>query len=122
MIKLPRLVTIILGITTCLSTARADPSLNFYFNSISGGSGSGGSGLSMTGLIYGLSDNATSIPTSVDLFTINGVPVNTTFANIGGAFQTFTVSNGSITAANYNLTRFGDGDQPIPGTPYTNSP
>ena len=107
-----------LGLMVLMSTVKADPLLNFYFNANTGVSGSGGSGLSMSGLIYGLSDNATSIPTSVDLYTINGVTVNTTFANISGAFQTFTVSNGSITAANYNLTRLVDGDQPIPGTPY----
>ncbi|MEN9842060.1 MAG: hypothetical protein RL376_1860 [Verrucomicrobiota bacterium] len=114
MTKLPRFVTLILA-AAFLAPFSTYASLNFYFNSNPGGTGSGGSGLSMTGLIYGLSDNATSIPTSVDLYTINGVTVNTTFANIGGAFQSFTVSNGSITAANYNLTRFGS---PIPGTIY----
>jgi len=71
----------------------------------------------MNGLIYGLTDNATSVPSSVDLFTINGVTVNTTFTIVGGS-QTFTVSNGLITAANYNVTLLGSGGGAIPGTPY----
>ena len=106
-----------------LATMGSASALDFTFSSV-GSLHSGGVNASMTGEIFGLSDNATGNPASVEVFTVNGVTVNTIFQNTGSAYyENFTVTNGQITAANYGNAIVGAGLPPnqqlIPGTPYS---
>jgi len=106
----------------CFSqNAKAQSLLDFDFYSTTGTTSA-----SMSGRIFGLSDNSTSTPSSVTLFTINGVTVNTIFSVYDTPARNFTVDNGQITAANFNITmrgtsRFENGrpvQTAIPGTDY----
>jgi len=110
------------ALTTCFSqNAKAQSLLDFDFYSTGGTTSQ-----SMTGRIFGLSDNSTSTPSSVALFTINGVTVNTIFSVYDSIYRNFTVDNGQITVANFNITmrgtsRFQNGrpvETAIPGTDY----
>jgi hypothetical protein len=87
----------------CFSqNAKAQSLLDFDFYSTTGTTSA-----SMSGRIFGLSDNSTSTPSSVTLFTINGVTVNTIFSVYDSIYRNFTVDNGQITAANFNITMRG---------------
>jgi hypothetical protein len=106
----------------CFSqNAKAQSLLDFDFYSTEGTTSE-----SMTGRIFGLSDNSTSTPSSVALFTINGVTVNTIFSVYDSIYRNFTVDNGQITAANFNITMRGTSrtvngrrvQTAIPGTDY----
>jgi hypothetical protein len=109
------------ALTTCFSqNAKAQSLLDFDFYSTKGTTSE-----SMTGRIFGLSDNSTSTPSSVALFTINGVTVNTIFSVYDG-YSDFTVDNGQITGANFNIAMIGESrfeneimvETAIPGTDY----
>jgi hypothetical protein len=109
------------ALTTCFSqNAKAQSLLDFDFYSTTGTTDK-----SMTGRIFGLSDNSTSTPSSVALFTINGVTVNTIFS-VYDSYNVFTVDNGQITGADYSNAIFGESesvngtwvDTAIPGTVY----
>ena len=106
----------------CFSqNAKAQSLLDFDFYSTTGTTSA-----SMSGRIFGLSDNSTSTPSSVTLFTINGVTVNTIFSVYNNIYRNFTVNNGQITGANFNITIFGESrfengtmvETAIPGTDY----
>jgi len=110
------------ALTTCFSqNAKAQSLLDFDFYSTGGTVGE-----SMTGRIFGLSDNSTSTPSSVALFTINGVTVNTIFSAYNTIYRNFTVNDGQITGANFNnqirgTSRIVNGSMvqtAIPGTVY----
>jgi hypothetical protein len=106
----------------CFSqNAKAQSLIDFDFYSTKGTTSE-----SMTGRIFGLSDNSTSTPSSVALFTINGVTVNTIFSAWDSIYRNFTVDNGQITGANFNITMIGESrfeneimvETAIPGTDY----
>ena len=110
------------ALTTCFSqNAKAQSLLDFDFYSTTGTTDE-----SMTGRIFGLSDNSTSAPSSVTLFTINGVTVNTTFSAFNSIYRNFTVNDGQITGADYSNAIFGKSkrvngtrvETAIPGTVY----
>jgi len=108
------------ALTTCFSqNAKAQSLLDFDFYSTGGTVGQ-----SMTGRIFGLSDNSTSTPSSVALFTINEVTVNTIFSAYNTIYRNFTVNDGQITGANFNNQIFGTSKKgsmvqtAIPGTVY----
>ena len=110
------------ALMTCFSqNAKAQSLLDFDFYSTGGTVGE-----SMTGRIFGLSDNSTSTPSSVALFTINGVTVNTIFSAYNTIYRNFTVNDGQITGANFNnqirgTSRIVNGSMvqtAIPGTVY----
>jgi hypothetical protein len=110
------------ALMTCFSqNAKAQSLLDFDFYSTEGTTSQ-----SMTGRIFGLSDNSTSTPSSVALFTINGVTVNTIFSAYNTIYRNFTVNDGQITGADFNVTIFGKRkrvngrwvETAIPGTVY----
>jgi hypothetical protein len=109
------------ALMTCFSqNAKAQSLLDFDFYSTKGTTSE-----SMTGRIFGLSDNSTSTPSSVALFTINGVTVNTIFS-VYDSYSVFTVNDGQITGADYSNAIFGKSkrkngtwvETAIPGTVY----
>jgi len=101
------------GLISFAGTAKSENFLNFNFYSY-------GTYGSMTGEIFGLTDNSTSMASYVELFTLNGVTVNITLPHVNDSnyYQIFTVNNGVITAANYNAALFRSGT-PLSGSIFT---
>ena len=85
------------GITTFAGNAKA--ALNYYFtaNSFSFG------GTSLTGEIFGITPDSASTPTSVKIFEMNGVTINTTYAlPLYASYGSITLnSSGDISAADF---------------------
>jgi hypothetical protein len=113
------------GIVLSGASARADDFTFSFTNTIP--CGYCVSGGAVTGEILGLTNNATSTPTSV---IITGVPsgftypfpLPTVFQLVDtGAAPTFTESNGQITGANLTaeLNYFGSANPPDPGPDWT---